>query len=522
METKTQLGETDYSHTGGHLLHSIGFSIFSLVLLYLNFRMYFPLTNASQLPLRHFVALVAVFLFFLTLWAIHRMLLCFSDRVVGVISLLLFALLVLAQVFCIMIFKVKPTWDFGDVITAAKQISLGKPISYIKYFEIYPHNLKPAVLIGTFMKLFKGADWSFYLLNVLSISASIASVYFIVKKTLGIRIAALAMLLALLSTPLYLYAPIVYTDTLSLPYPAISLLFWLKWREASKKEDRRKQMLYFFLIAVVSAIGYLLKPVAAIVLFAALGEQFLTWVFKRLKKSFEGIVISLLSALLAFILVLGTFFTYADRMGYTKNISEDKAYPYYHWIMMGMNRPYGEGGTSYGYGGFSGEDYNYTKVYETKDARKAADISRIKERLKKFGAKGYVKFLMKKLEWTWTDPTFYAPVKLARKPLNNDIFHQWVLPNKMGRHIPYQVCGQLVHSLTLAMMLYGVVQALFTRRMAGFRSVMVLSCLGIMLFLLVWETRSRYLTFMIPVFIVMAADGLDSAFRGLDKLFGLY
>ena len=92
----------------------------------------------------------------------------------------------------------------------------------------------------------------------------------------------------------------------------------------------------------------------------------------------------------------------------------------------------------------------------------------------------------------------------------------------MGRHIPYQVCGQLVHSLTLAMMLYGVVQALFTRRMAGFRSVMVLSCLGIMLFLLVWETRSRYLTFMIPVFIVMAADGLDSAFRGVDKLFGLY
>lgn len=522
METKTEFGEIEYSHGGVHLLHGIGFSAFALALVYLNFRMYFPLTNRYYLPLWHFVALISVILLFFALWGIHRLLYSFSDSVVRWISFLLFIILVLAQVFCIVVFQVTPTWDFGDVITAAQQISVGEPISYTMYFEIYPHNLRPAILIGTFMKLFKGAPWSFYLLNILSISASIAAMYFVVKKAFGVRNAAMAMLLALLTSPLYLYAPIVYTDTLSLPYPMISLCFWMKWREASCRGKVEKQVLYSFLMAVISAVGYLIKPVAAIVLLAALSEQILAWALTRGKNAFKHMLISLLTALSAILLIIGSFFAYAHAKGYTKNISKDNAFPYVHWIMLGMNRPWYEGGTSDGYGGFSGADYKYTKSFINTEARKVADLARIKERLNDFGVKGYTQFLLKKLEWTWTDPTYYALVKLSRSPIYNTIFHQLVLPNNQGTHIPYLSGAQIVHSLTLAMMLFGVVRAIYTRKMAGLRSVMVMSCLGIMLFLLVWETRSRYLTYMIPVFIVMATDGLDSAFEKVDNLFGLY
>ncbi len=257
-------------------------------------------------------------------------------------------------------------------------------------------------------------------------------------------------------------------------------------------------------------------------LFAALGEQCLTVLVRGVKRALRPFILSLLTALLAAIFILGSFYACAHAKGYTKNISKDKAFPYVHWIMMGMNRPYSEGGTSSGYGGFSGADYKYTKIYANKEIRKVADIVRIKERLQKFGLGGYAQFLIKKLEWTWTDPTFYAPEKLGRKPVYSSIFHQWVLPNEEGRHIPYLVIGQAVHGLTLAMMLFGAVRAWCARSMDGFRMVMVLSCLGIMLFLLAWETRSRYLTFMIPIFLVMASDGLYSAFKKVDALFGLY
>lgn len=523
MDTKTEMGAMDSNRAGGHLLHDVLFSVFTLALVFINFRLYFPFANWQQLPLRHFIALFTVFLFFLTLFAVRRILLLISDRAVAVISMLMFALLVAMEVFCVSVFKVKPTWDFGDIITAAKQISMGKAISYTTYFEIYPHNLKPAVLIGTFMRLFNGAEWSFYMLNVLAISSSVFLAYLIVKKTHGIRNAALVMLLCLLSTPLYLYAPIVYTDTLCLPFPVISIYLWLKWRDAADRKDVKKQILHFFLIAVFSAFGYILKPIAAIVLFAALGEQLASLIFVRAKpKPYGKIALSLISSIVAFLLILGTFYTYADLKGYTKNISEDKAYPYMHWIMMGMNKPYQEGGTSYGYGGFSGEDYNYTKKFINKEARKAADLDKIKERLDDFGFKGYVTFLMNKFDWTWTDPTFYAPVKLSRKPIHgNDFFHLLVLPGS-GANTPYLAMGQMVHSLVMAMILFMTVNALFSRKMEGLRAIMVLSSLGIMLFLLVWETRSRYLTYFIPILNIMAVDGLDSAFKKVDHLFSLY
>ncbi len=494
------------------------FSVFSIALIYISFRMVFPVVNIKQLPLKNIAALGAVLLFCLLLWVIRRYILtALSDKTKEVCSILMFILFIMLEIFCAQTFEVKPTWDFGEVINGAKQISLGQSIVNSKYFELYPHNLNPAIIIGTYLKIFNDVDKSLYILNIMAISLSVAGAYLITKKVLGINAAVIVMLFCLLSTPLYLYVPIVYTDTLALPFPVLSLYFWIKWRAANCPW---KQVLYFSLIGAFSAIGFLIKPIAAIVFVAAIVELFISVVFKSLPSSgLQKLLFSLPSAILAFLLILAIFNSYVGLMGYQKNISSERALPYTHWLMMGMNRPIKEGGTSYGYGGFSGEDLTFSRSFETKSERIEANLSRMEERLKDFGPKGYTSFLLKKLEWTWTDGTYFAPVKLAREPLKRGVFHQYVLyDDGKNTNTPYLMLCQIVHSATLFLMLFGTIGAILSRNMGGLKTVIVLSCLGIMIFLLAWETRSRYLTFFIPVFNIMAVSGLEEVIQKFDGL----
>jgi hypothetical protein len=135
----------------------------------------------------------------------------------------------------------------------------------------------------------------------------------------------------------------------------------------------------------------------------------------------------------------------------------------------------------------------------------------IKERLKNFGVKGYVQFLLKKVEWTWTDGTYYATVKLARRPLKLTRLSVFILPNKGLSHSLYLAFAKLSQTLLLFFIFCGCVFGLAGKNSRFFRPMAVM-CLGIMIFLLFWETRSRYLLTMIPVFIVMAAAGTNKAY----------
>ncbi len=517
MSTEVEYKSETSKIAVGDVFRYIIFFLFSMALFYISFRMVFPTINNRQLPLKNGAALGAVLLFCLVLWAIQKLLGVLSDKEKALCSILMFIAFVMLEIVCARVFEVKPSWDFGEVINGAKQIAVEQPLSNRLYFELYPHNLNPSVIIGTYLKIVKEADKSLYLLNIAAISLSVCGALLIAKKVFGINTATMVMLLCLVSTPLYLYVPIVYTDTLSLPFPVLALYFWIKWRETDEN-SLGKQAFYFALIGIFSAIGYLIKPIAAIVLVAVVIELFISSIKRASSNSSrrKG-VLSITSAILAFILVLMMFNAYVDLKGYRKNMSRENSLPYTHWLMMGMNRPIEEGGSSYGYGGFSNEDLTYSRSFKTKKERTIANLNRMEQRLKAFGTTGYATFLIKKLEWTWTDGTYFAPVKLAREPVNRGAYHQFILYSDKNTNVPYLIQCQILHAATLFLILSGTVNAMRTRNMAGLRSIMVLSCFGIMLFLLAWESRSRYLTFFIPVFNIMAASSLEEVSKALQR-----
>jgi hypothetical protein len=184
---------------------------------------------------------------------------------------------------------------------------------------------------------------------------------------------------------------------------------------------------------------------------------------------------------------------------------------------MGMNESIAEGGSSYGYGGFSAYDLTFTRSYPSKLERQQADLQVIKERLRIFGVKGYVRFLLRKAEWTWTDGTYFAPVKLARRPLKLARLHVFVLSNKGLSSKLYRGYSRITQLLLLLLILIGCIFGLAGKNSEIYRA-MVLMCLGIMVFLLFWEARSRYLVNMIPVFIVMAAASSEMTYRFIAEL----
>jgi hypothetical protein len=482
--------------------------------------MVFPLLKNKSHPLKGLTAILVFLLGFLVLWAIDRYLVRKMNQKTAKAAILMLIITNAAlQVLCFIELRVKPSWDFGAVFNAADDISAGRAVRNWGYFQEYPYNLYPAVIIGTFKFLLGGYPSAPYLLNMFCVTASVTGACLLAYRTYGHRAAVLTALFCIAATPLYLYIPIVYTDTLSMPFVIWTVYVWSFIRSGG-----RKLILYCVLIGLLCAMGYLIRQIAALGLIALVFDFIINWktyssAFYQTKKSLLNFlkgVLPLAAAFLTFFLTVSAFKFYVAYKGFDSSIDYNKKMPYTHWLMMGMNTIPSEGGTSTSYGGFSVYDLRFSRTYPTTHAKKFADIAIIKDRLFHFGIGGYAKFLLKKIEWTWTDGTYFVPVKLARYPVKHTFLHRFVLFSDGRANKLYLSFSQFMQTVILSMILFGCISSLKNGLDRTFRFMSLMS-LGLMFFLLFWETRSRYLLFMMPVFVVMTAYGITLAFREVDR-----
>lgn len=122
--------------------------------------------------------------------------------------------------------------------------------------------------------------------------------------------------------------------------------------------------------------------------------------------------------------------------------------------------------------------------------------------------------LEQKAVWTWEDGTYYIAHHIENPLYGRNILHEFVL-NDGIYHFGYYTycCGYQL--FLIAMMAVSAFGAMFRRRVdehVVFRGVVF----AIFVFLLIWETRSRYLYNFTPAFIILAVDGLATIKDGLD------
>ena len=129
----------------------------------------------------------------------------------------------------------------------------------------------------------------------------------------------------------------------------------------------------------------------------------------------------------------------------------------------------------------------------------------IKDRIHNYGFTGMIDHLKQKINYTWSDGTYYSIRKLIREPLmENNPYADYIIGHQNKYFIYF---SQISHLTLIGLMLIGAFRLLRTKD--TFESILTITIIGVFLFLLLWETRSRYLVLYLPVFLVLAAYGIQ-------------
>ncbi len=379
------------------------------------------------------------------------------------------------------------TWDYAVVCRAARDFVLDgtQPGDYFALFS----NNGPLfwLYVGFFslQHLFGITNFmpGLVILNAAAVNLSLGLYYLCARRLLGAKWALPALLAAMVHPALLLYTPIAYTDTLTLPFVTGALLFWLRAR-AAQSEGRSALRPAAAAFARVAA-GAALKFSVAILAVAFLIDLLLLW---RGRVRFAAAA-----------LCLGCFVLLWSGIGAASRAAmpdfEEEGVPFTHWIMMGLH----------GNGGYWDPDYQLTLQYGSYEERAAFTRAEILRRLEEMGPSGLAAHTVEKLSYIVSDGCCYAQEKLNRNPLYINPLHRFIIPGEAYSGFLYYAADGYQLLLWTLCAVGGLLA--FLRR-DGRGAVVRLACFGLLLFLLLWEARSRYLVNFLPLYLLCAAAPL--------------
>lgn len=409
------------------------------------------------------------------------------------ITYILFSVFLILAIVSGIIFKLNPSWDMGTVFEIAKEYVEKGTITNTFYLAEFPNNTMMLCIEIIFMKVLKIFHITDYLtaitiLTACIITASVVVFYYIAKKILGDKKALMFLIIAVFTTPFYLYSAVYYTDTFSMLIVALLFYLWLIIREMEK--SKKKLILQIF-YGIILFVAYELKLTSVFVYIAIIIYEICNTNIKSVIKNNYIIVLISIIFLISFkVLIVNNLTTEEERNKYQ--------IPTEHWIMMGMN----------GVGNFIPEDYAYTNQFGTLEEKAKADREMIVQRIKENNINEHIKRITRKMGYTWHDGTYFVPDILRRLPTNKNILHEFVLED--GKYCSfYKYIPQIMHFAMLIFIMLNLRKIIKNKEYNSKELVGMISILGIMMFLIIWENRSRYLVNMLPLMLLMQINGID-------------
>lgn len=324
-------------------------------------------------------------------------------------------------------------------------------------------------------------------LNAAAINASVLLTVFLSRKLFGDRKALLTLLLCVFFAPFYTYTAFYYTDSLSMPFLVGSVYLFVY---AVKSEIPYKKYLFIILCGGLIFISFKLKGSIILLLIGIL-----VYLFLKLKPKRAAIIsLSLVMGFVMFGAVYNAGFNHSNIV--SEGLSERYEYPYTHWLMIGLK----------GYGHYNQKDSEFTHSFSNKELKTKANLDKIKSRIKKFGGSGIIKHLGKKAIWTWEDGTYYISHHIEN-PLRTNFLHSVVLQHGK-KHFVFYAYSCAFQLFIILMMIVSSFKAIRNPK-PDFMTLFRIIVFGAFLFFLIWETRSRYLYNLTPLFLILAVDGLS-------------
>nr|WP_302598881.1 hypothetical protein [uncultured Cellulosilyticum sp.] len=462
------------------------------------------------------VGVVVLLLFYLIL---HKKIEELSNKAIYIIIATTMFILVIFQIRIILQTYTPIGWDVGYIIGGASTTINVDNTEYSGYFTLYPNNLFLTFvfkaiylcinLFGTFSNIWLMAS----LVNTVAIDISLLLVFYIVKKMIHNKYALYAYLLCIVTYGTFAWMIVPYSDTMALPLTTGVFALYLFKRSNNKKVIN---WICNIGMGILLWINYMIKPTAIIIFIAIyLVELAFGVINSKLKNTLKSVGMSLIIMIVIYSGMTIAWNRFIEIQPYFK-IEQEKSVPMQHFMMMGLTQS-GEF-----YGMWNEEDINCTLSYATTEERKVANVIKIKEKLKDYGAFGYLDYVMKKARWITSEGTFFwfGEGNFANsREIDNSLFKNLWYPE--GKYYDmYQYISQTVWIWILIMCSIPL-YFMFKKKSNQYdywHSIIRCTLMGIILFILLFEGRSRYLILYLPFFCILAIMGVYDLKRYLSDI----
>lgn len=319
--------------------------------------------------------------------------------------------------------------------------------------------------------------------------AGMAAFFAIARRLRGVRGTAAALVIAATCFPLYLAASVLYTDTFSLPFVMLSLLFALRAKDA---DSIKGMLLNALACAAFAAVGGQIKMTAAIILIAA------TIIFILRMKPLRALCACAVIWGVMGLSVVGTQKIIVGPVLDPDMVAQHNT-PTIHWIMMSIptgNNPYGN----------DIEDYRQTWTMMEEGASHEEVMDSIYTRMidKIYFLRlpsRLIPGVLRKNAAAFGDGTFGLSEILDDRPVRSTPVSSVVIGG--GRF--YEIYSAICSGIFFAHMIFAVLACLRDMKRRDDRAAMLyVAMFGFMLFMLLWEARSRYIFNFVPVLLLLS------------------
>lgn len=349
------------------------------------------------------------------------------------------------------------------------------------------------------------------ILNIACIDLGIYITYRTAKRLKGMGCANLVLVFFLLCPTTYVWLTTAYTNTFSFPF-VMAILYLCLWLRGG--EPNLKNIVKCILLGLAVVVGYLVRPttilpIIAMVLFSVVKFFEEPLMVKRkemrmvnpewnLTKRISGKRNTLIK--MAVVLLACGVTWVGCQMLLDRHIDREKItgqFPVVHWIMMGLNERTG--------GGFASEDVAYTKSFQGVEAKKEADVKRLKERVVRMGPAGLLRqgFIKMARVWAVGDDDSLKKSSYAH---DYPVLYERFMGSGNGWFLFY------MQAFRMAIYVLLFISVLRQIRQGDCKEIFLytLTFLGAVLFFLIWEANMKYNICFMGVYLLLMADGTEA------------
>jgi hypothetical protein len=405
--------------------------------------------------------------------------------------------------------RIPPDWDSYAIFWDASGLATGAIEHVSPYFQINPNNLLLTLLLTSYFEYvlslgFSDLSMATAFLNGIILFAGTILTYYATRMLGGRKAAAFSLIPCTALLVLSPWATTFYSDTTSVLFTSLILCLLVRARRTNKATVR---ILLWVLAGFAAAVGYGIKATVIICLVAAAITALCLLPARK----------SAASLLLGIMIVGGSFYgghkliAHMERNNSAVNFdlqSNPVAMNPGHFLKVGSQSTQGPYGRFYG--AYNQRDYLDTVTVKGSEAKLRAGLAVYADRVSDMGPLGYTAFLNNKLAWVMGDGSFFTWGEgrvtsdnfISQQPSDQAI--QDLFGNKRPNHQWMMSIWQGTWFVVLAL----VAAPLLLRTRSLMRpevSAIRIALLGLIVFLMLFEARARFLYLYAPYFIVLAS-----------------